>query len=346
VSAYIDIHRDRFGVEPICTALQFAPSTYYAARSRPASARALADEVLEPQIQRVFDENRRLYGARKVWAQLQREGFEPARCTIERLMRRLGIQGAVRGKPKRTTTPAEVGPQPADLVERRFGAEAPDRLWVADLTYCRTWSGFVYAAFVIDCYSRRIVGWQLARHLRTDLALDALEMAIWTRRCDRLDGLVHHTDRGSQYLSIRYSERLAEAGAVASIGSRGDSYDNALAESTIGLYKSELLYRQGPWRGIDDLEIATLEYIDWFNHRRLHSALGHVPPAEYEENSHLGEDADAPSGDLRASTKTIKVITSPDRGPCGPAEADRPALLVGAPAGLEQQNELNQSSLQ
>jgi putative transposase len=197
-------------------------------------------------------------------------------------MRELGLAGVVRGKAKRTTTHAdERAGRPADLVDRHFAAAAPNRLWVADLTYVRTWSGFVYVAFVIDVYSRMIVGWQLAGHLRTELALDALEMAMWLRS-ERLDGLVHHSDRGSQYLAIRYSERLAEAGAVASVGSRGDSYDNALAETTIGLYKTELVRRQGPWRGLDDLELATLEYIDWYNHRRLHSALGHVPPAEHE----------------------------------------------------------------
>ena len=335
--AYIDEHRGVFGVEPICTVLQFATSTYYAARARAPSARSVADQVLEPEIRRVFDENYRVYGADKVWAQLHREGdLTPARCTVERLMRKIGIQGAVRGKPKRTTTPAQTGVQPADLVERRFTAVAPDRLWVADLTYCRTWSGFVYVAFVIDCYSRLIVGWQLARHLRTDLALDALEMAIWMRHTRRLDGLVHHTDRGVQYLAIRYTERLALAGAVASVGSKGDSYDNALAESTIGLYKTELVHRRGPWRGIEDLEIATLEYIDWFNHRRLHSALEMVPPAEYEKNFHLAAELQALSGDLRPSPMNGKVTTSTDRGPSGPAEADRPALLVGAPTGLEQ----------
>lgn len=196
-------------------------------------------------------------------------------------MRQMGLAGVVRGKPKRTTSGDDAADRPADLVDRDFTAPAPNTLWVADLTYVRTWSGFVYVAFVIDVYSRMIVGWQLATHLRTELALDALEMAMWLRH-DRLDGLVHHSDRGSQYLAIRYSERLAEAGAVASVGSRGDSYDNALAESTIGLYKTELVRRRGPWRGIDDLELATLEYIDWFNHRRLHSACGDIPPAEFE----------------------------------------------------------------
>lgn len=256
--AYIDAHKKRYGVEPICRTLGVAPSTYYAARARPRSARAVTDEVLAREITRAFNANYRVYGADKVWAQLRREGIGVARCTVERLMRRLGIQGAVRGTPARTTIPAETGPQPADLVQRDFAAPAPNRLWVADLTYCRTFSGFAFAAFIVDCFSRRVVGWQLARHLRTDLALDALEMAIWARRQD-LSGLVHHADRGVQYLSIRYTERLAQAGAVTSVGSRGDSYDNALAESFIGLFKTELVRNRGPFRGLDDLGIATLE---------------------------------------------------------------------------------------
>jgi putative transposase len=229
----------------------------------------------------VWDDNYQVYGARKIWRQLHREGLRVARCTVERLMGELGIAGVVRGKAKRTTIGDQQAPRPADLVERQFTASAPNRLWVADLTYVRTWSGFVYAAFVIDAFSRMIVGWQLAGHLHTDLALGALEMAIW-RRDTQLDGLVHHSDRGVQYLAIRYTERLAEAGAVTSVGSRGDSYDNALAESTIGLYKTELIRRQGPWRNLDDVELATLEWVDWYNHRRLHSACDHRPPAEYE----------------------------------------------------------------
>ena len=204
-----------------------------------------------------------------------------ARCTVERLMGELGLQGVVRGKPKRTTVADPQAQRPADLVCRDFTAQRPNQLWVADLTYVRTWSGFCYAAFIIDAYSRLLVGWQLASHLRTDLALDALEMAIWRRQA-QLQGLVHHSDRGGQYLSIRYTERLAEAGAVTSVGSRGDSFDNALAESTIGLYKTELIRRRGPWRGLDDLELATLEWVDWYNHRRLHGALDHLPPVEYE----------------------------------------------------------------
>lgn len=282
--AYIDAHRDEFGVEPICRVLQVAPSTYYAAKTRPPAARAVRDEQLKAEIVRVFEGNYRCYGVVKVWRQLRREGLAVARCTVARLMRQLGLSGLVRGKAKRTTITDTEAARPADLVERDFRASAPNRLWVADLTYIRTWSGWVYAAFVVDVWSRQVVGWQLATHLRTDLALDALEMAIWRRQREHADlsQLIHHSDRGVQYLSIRYTERLAEAGAAASVGSKGDSYDNALAESFNGLYKAELIHRCGPWRSIDDVELATLEYLDWFNHRRLHSACGDLPPAEYE----------------------------------------------------------------
>jgi putative transposase len=269
------------GVEPICRVLEVPTSTSYASKAHQPSARERRDAELKQDIQRVWKANFEVYGARKVWRQLQREGIEVARCTVERLMGELGLHGVVRGKPKRTTLGDPQAQQPADLVNRQFAAPAPNRLWVADLTYVRTWSGFCYAAFIIDAYSRLLVGWQLASHLRTDLALDALEMAIWRRQA-QLDGLVHHSDRGGQYLAIRYTERLAEAGAVTSVGSRGDSFDNALAESTIGLYKTELIRRRGPWRGLDDLELATLEWVDWYNHRRLHSACGHRPPAEHE----------------------------------------------------------------
>jgi putative transposase len=284
VIAYIDAHRDEFGVEPICRVLQVAPSTYYAAKTRPPSARSIQDERLKIEIVRVFEANYRCYGTRKIWRQLRREGIVVARCTVARLMRQLGLTGLVRGKAKRTTIADAEAARPADLVERDFRAPAPNRLWVADLTYVRTWSGWVYAAFVIDVYSRQVVGWQIATHLRTDLTLDALEMAIWRRQRGQADlsQLVHHSDRGGQYLSIRYTERLADAGAVASVGSKGDSYDNALAESFNGLYKAELIRRYGPWRSIDDVELATLEYLDWFNHRRLHSACNDLPPAEYE----------------------------------------------------------------
>jgi putative transposase len=287
--AYIDAHRDRFGVEPICQLLPIAPSTYHAAKRRLPSARALRDEELKVDIRRVHEDNFGVYGARKVWRQLHREGIGVARCTVERLMGELGLQGVRRGKTHRTTTPGETTARPADLVERDFSATRPNQLWVADLTYVATWSGFVYVAFVIDAFSRFLVGWQASRSLRTDLALDALEMAIWRRQA-RLEGLVHHSDRGGQYLSIRYTERLAEAGAVTSVGSRGDSFDNALAETIIGLYKTEMIRRRGPWRGLDEVEYATLEWVDWFNHRRLLEPIGHVPPAEFEAAYHRRED--------------------------------------------------------
>ena len=287
--AYIDANRDRFGVEPICQLLPIAPSTYYAAKNRPPSARALRAEELKAEIRRVHAEHFGVYGARKVWRQLHREGIAVARCTVERLMGELHLEGVRRGRPHRTTTPDTVAARPADLVERDFSAQRPNQLWVADLTYVATWSGFVYVALVIDAFSRYLVGWQAARSLRTDLALDALEMAIWRRQA-QLDGLVHHSDRGSQYLSIRYTERLAEAGAVTSVGSRGDSFDNALAETIIGLYKTELVRRRGPWKGIDQVEYATLEWVDWFNHRRLLEPIGYVPPAEYEAAFRREED--------------------------------------------------------
>ena len=282
--AYIAAHRDRFGVEPICRALQFAPRTYWAAKARAPCARACRDEELKAEIVRVHAENFGVYGADKVWAQLNREGQRVARCTIERLMRDLGLRGAVRGKPKRTTIADETAERPRDRVDRNFTASAPNRLWVADLTYVRTWSGFVYVAFITDVYSRMIVGWQASTSLRTDLALDALEQALWTRQRAGADlaGLVHHSDRGVQYLAIRYTERLAADGVVNSVGSRGDSYDNAMAESIIGLYKTELVRNKGPWRGLDDLELATLEWVDWFNHRRLFEDHGRIPPAEFE----------------------------------------------------------------
>ena len=280
---FIREHRERWGVEPICRMLQVAPSSYYAATTRPLPARKRRDGALQVAIRRVWDEHRQVYGADKVWAQLKREGTSVARCTVERLMRTLGLRGVVRGKTHVRTTVADgASSRPLDLVARQFRAPAPNRLWVADLTYVKTHSGWVYVAFVVDVCSRYVVGWQSSRSLRTDLALDALEMALWRRRAASLRGLVHHSDRGVQYLAIRYTERLAEAGAVASVGSKGDSYDNALAESFNGLYKTELIRRQGPWRGLEDVEHATLEYVDWFNHRRLHGELGMVPPAEFE----------------------------------------------------------------
>jgi putative transposase len=283
---FIEVHKDRWGVEPICRTLQVAPSTYYAAVRRPPSERARRDAVLGQMIRSVWEEHRGVYGADKVWAQLKREGVRVARCTVERLMRALGLRGVVRGKPVRTTVGDAAADRPADLVARRFRAAAPNRLWVADLTYVKTHSGWVYVAFVVDVFSRFVVGWQASRSLAADLALDALEMALWARRAKRLDGLVHHSDRGGQSLAIRYTERLAAAGIAASVGSRGDSYDNALAESFHGLYKAELIRHRGPWRGLDDVEHATLDYVDWFNHRRLHGELGMVPPAEFEAAYH------------------------------------------------------------
>ena len=295
--AYIDEHRDRYGVEPICEHLPIAPSTYRGARGRPPSARTLRDTELKTQIARVHEANFGVYGARKVWRALRREGVDVARCAVERLMGELGLEGIRRGKARKTTIPDESAARPADLVARDFSAVRPNQLWVADLTYVRTWSGFVYASFVIDVYSRFILGWQTSRSLRTDLAIDALEMAIWQREGD-LHGLVHHSDRGSQYLSIRYTERLAEAGAVTSVGSKGDSYDNALAETIIGLYKTELIRLRDPWKGIDDVEFATLEWVDWFNHRRLLSSIGDVPPAEFEAMYYEAQEGPAKEAGL------------------------------------------------
>jgi putative transposase len=294
MSRFIEGHRDRFGVEPICRELQVAPSTYYAARCRPPSARHVRDEALKVQLRHVHAEHFGVYGARKLWRQLHREGVPVARCTVARLMGELGIAGAVRGKPRRTTVRDDTVARPADLVQRHFGAESANRLWVADLTYVRTWSGFVYVAFIIDVFSRFIVGWQVSRSLRSDLALEALEQALWARP-GPFNGLVHHSDRGVQYLSIRYTERLAEAGVVTSVGSRGDSYDNAMAESVNGLYKTELVRKQGPWRGLEDLELATLTWVDWYNHRRISSVIGYVPPAEFEA-THYPEQVRAEAG--------------------------------------------------
>ena len=289
MTKFIDDHKVRFGVEPMCKVLPIAPSTYYAAISRPPSARTLSDQKRSEEIKRVFKANYEVYGASKVWKQLNREGLPIARCTVERLMRKLGLRGVVRGKTWKTTQPDLAARRPADLVDRQFAVPAPNRLWVADLTYVRTWAGMTYAAFVVDAYSRMILGWQTSTSLRADLALDALEMALWRREKENLGGLVHHSDRGVQYLSIRYTERLAEAGAVTSVGSRGDSYDNALAETIIGLYKTELIRKQGPWRNLDDVEYATLEWVDWFNHRRLLEPIGHIPPAEFEEIFYRGQ---------------------------------------------------------
>ena len=288
---YVDVHKDAYGVEPICKVLEIAPSTYYAARSRPPSARAIADEDLKTKVTEAYEENYRVYGAEKIWRALRRKGIDVGRDRVARLMGELGIAGVVRGKKPRTTKPGQLAQQPADLVKRDFSAPAPNRLWVADLTYVPTWSGFVYVAFIVDVYSRLIAGWRVSTSLRADLALDALEMAIWTRRSSDLTALVHHSDRGVQYLSIHYTERLGEAGAATSVGSRGDSYDNALAESVNGLYKTELIHRQGPWRSVAEVELATAAWVDWWNNRRIHGATGGVPPAEFEEHYYrqLGE---------------------------------------------------------
>ena len=291
---YIEQHKDQFGVEPICAALteadvKIAPSTYYTAKTRAPSARALRDEELKVVIAQVHKANYGVYGIRKMHAQLAREPVladakAVARCTTQRLMKHLGLKGISRAKGPRTTIPGSGPDTRPDLVDRDFTADAPDRLWVADITYCRTFAGWVYAAFVLDVFSRRVVGWQLSTSLRTDLALDALSMGLWTRTHDGHDtsALVHHSDRGVQYLAIRYTERLAEAGVVASVGSKGDSYDNALAEAFNSLFKAELVRNRGPWKNIDDLEIAVAEYIDWFNFRRLHGEIGLIPPVEFE----------------------------------------------------------------
>lgn len=278
----IDAYRERFGVEPICQVLEVAPSTYYERHTRQPSARDLRDRELKVEIARVRKDNFDVYGADKVWLQLHREGVSVGRDRVSRLMREMGLAGVLRGKSTRTTIPSDVAARPADLVDRQFTATAPNRLWVADLTYVWTRAGFVYVAFVTDAFSRYIVGWRVSPSLHTDLALDALEMALWKRRHEELDGLVHHSDRGVQYLAIRYTERLAEAGVVNSVGSKGDSYDNALAETVNGLYKTELINRRGPWRGAEHVELATGEWVDWWNHRRLHSAADNRPPAEYE----------------------------------------------------------------
>ena len=279
---FINEYRDRFGVEPICQTLEVALSTYYAALSRPPSARRRRDDELKVEVGRVHKDNLDVYGVEKVWKQLRREHIEVGRDRVGRLMAELELEGVVRGKVWRTTLPSETGARPADLVERNFTATAPNRLWVADLTYVSTWAGVSYVAFVTDVFSRYVVGWKVSTSLRAELALDALEMAMWSRRSEDLEGLVHHSDRGVQYLAIRYTERLAEAGAVCSVGSRGDSYDNALAESVIGLYKTEVIKKQGPWRSFEQLELATARWVDWYNNRRLHSAIGDMPPAEFE----------------------------------------------------------------
>ena len=285
--SYIDAHRDRFGVESICRVLPIAPSTYHRhrhQRTNPTrrSTRAQRDAQLRVEIQRVYDEHHQVYGPRKVWKQLRREGVRVARCTVGRLMRAMGLAGAVRGRAWITTTQAGDRGRPLDLVDRQFVATRPNQLWVSDFTYVATWSGFVYVAFVIDVFARRIVGWRVSTSMRTDFVLDALEQAIYARQGETLTGLVHHSDRGTQYLSMRYTDRLADADIAPSVGSQGDAFDNALAESVIGLYKTEVIRRKGPWRSLEAVEFATLAWVDWFNMRRLLGPIGDIPPAEYE----------------------------------------------------------------
>ena len=299
--AFIDAYREDYGVEPICAQLPIAPSTYYEAKAREADptrrpARTQRDGTLRAAITRVWHTNRRVYGVRKVWHQLTREGIVTARCTVARLMRAEGLRGVVRGARVRTTIPGAAADAAQDLVDRNFTATHPNQLWVADFTYVATWRGMVYVAFVIDVFSRRIVGWRASASMRTDLALDALEQALYDRQTDA--GLVCHSDRGSQYLSIRYTERLAAAGIEASVGSRGDAYDNAMAESVIGLFKTEVIRQGGPWRSLDDVEFATLEWVAWFNTCRLMEPLGSLSPAEYEAQFDQRGTAPAMAGAL------------------------------------------------
>lgn len=286
---FIDRHRATYGVEPICKVLQIAPSGYrrHAARQRNPQlrcARVKRDEALLPRISQVWQSNMQVYGAKKVWRQLKREGVAVARCTVERLMRLEGLHGVRRGRVIRTTRADRAIPCPLDRVHRQFKAERPNQLWVSDFTYVSTWQGWQYVAFVIDVFARRIVGWRVSSSMRTDFVLDALEQALYARQPERTDALIHHSDRGSQYVSVRYSERLAQAGIEPSVGSKGDSYDNALAETINGLYKAELIHRRAPWKTKEALELATLEWVSWFNHHRLLESIGYIPPAEAEEN--------------------------------------------------------------
>ena len=295
--SFIDEHRDAYGVEPICAVLPIAPSTYYEHKVQGRDPtrlppRAQRDATLRGDIQRVWEENFQVYGVRKIWRQLKREDIAVARCTVARLMRDLRLHGVVRGRRCKTTIPDAALDQPADRVNRDFKVNRPNALWVSDLTYVATWRGFVYVAFVIDAFARRIVGWRVSSSLRTDLALDALEQALYDRAANEQDNtLIHHSDRGVQYLSIRYTERLAEAGIEPSVGSVGDSYDNALAETIIGLYKTELIRQRGPWRHLEAVEFATLTWVDWFNNRRLLEPIGNVPPAELELAYYQSEES-------------------------------------------------------
>ncbi|WP_405683511.1 IS3 family transposase [Streptomyces sp. NBC_01387] len=287
--AVINHLRDDFGVEPVCRELDLSVSAYNARRRRPKSARRRRDDHLVAEIRRIHTDSGETYGARRIHRQLRREGVTAARCTVERLMREDGLEGVIRGQRRRTTIPEPSAPRPPDLVNRHFRAHRPNQLWVADLTYIRTRSGWVYVAFVLDVYSRMIVGWQLATHMRTDLPLDALEMALWRRGIKKGSGLIHHSDRGSQYVSIRYGERLIEAGATASVGSVADSYDNALAEALNGSFKAELIEHLGPWRDADQVERAVVQWVGWYNTERLHSVLDYLPPEEFEARHHRSQ---------------------------------------------------------
>ena len=314
---FVDEHRARFGVEPICKVLQVAPSAYWReARRRREPAlcppRHQRDARLLPEIERVWEANMRVYGADKVWKQLNRERIKVARCTVERLMRRIGLRGVVRGKVVRTTVADAKAPCPLDRVNREFRAERPNQLWVSDFTYVSTWQGFVYVAFVIDVFARRIVGWRVSSSMHTEFVLDALEQALYARRGELHGDLVHHSDRGSQYVSIRYTERLTEAGIEPSVGSKGDSYDNALAETINGLYKAELIHRRAPWRTREAVELATLEWVSWFNHHRLLEPIGYIPPAEAEENywrqqQRSGGPPAAPAGGLKKGEANSRI---------------------------------------
>jgi putative transposase len=292
--SFVDAMRSEFGVEPICTALQVAPSTYYAAKGRPPSTRAVRDGVMGPILVALWEANYRVYGARKLWKAAGRAGWEIGRDQVARLMKAVGIEGVHRTRRVRTTRPDPAAARHPDLVDRQFSAPEPNRLWVVDLTYVATWSGVAYACFITDAFSRMIVGWRVAPHMRAQMVLDALEMARW-HRGTRLEGLISHTDAGSQFTSVRWGEHLAELGAVPSIGSVGDPWDNALAEAVNGLYKTELIRGpgQGPWRDVEGVELATLGWVHWWNTRRLHSYLGDQPPAEYEANHYA---ALAPAG--------------------------------------------------
>ena len=285
---FIDDHRASYGVEPICRVLPIAPSTYYEHKAREAQperepSRIQRDRWLSAEIQRIWDENFGVYGIRKVWPQLHREAIPAARCTVERLMRRMGLRGVVRGKPIRTTIPDLSKASPSDLVRRQFQPAQPNALWASDFTHVATWQGVVYVAFVIDAFARRIIGWRVSRSPRTETVMDALEQVLYERSQQLGSGLIHHSDRGVQYVSIRYTERLEDVGIAPSVGSVGDSYDNALAETVIGLFKTEVIRRRGPWRHLEAVEFATLEWVDWFNHRRLLESIGNMPPVEREE---------------------------------------------------------------